>query len=145
MPGRSSRLRRQASAYLLASQPAQATMEMWNGARETFMLGRCDLGGFVANVSFGLAALAEEGIQPSPITDAAATCLASVQEADGSWNLLDTRPPLSGVDAVVYTALTIRGLNVYAVPGRHKETQTRRDRARLYLRTVRPTDTQGQA
>jgi hypothetical protein len=129
----------------LASHPARATMAMWNGAREKFMLGRCDLGGFVANVSFGLAALAEEGIQPSPITDAAATCLASVQEADGSWNILDTRPPLSGVDAIVYTALTIRGLSVYAVPGRQRETRTRLDRARLYLQTVRPTDTQGQA
>src|SRR5262249_3554791 len=67
----------------LASHPTQATMAMWNGAREHLMLGRCDLGGFVANVSFGLAALAEEGVQPNPTTDAVATCLASGQGADG--------------------------------------------------------------
>jgi len=67
------------------------------------------------------------------------------QKPDGSWEGGDTRPPLGGRNPFVYTALAVRGLKVYAPPGRQEETTARIVRAREFLRRVSPVDTQEEA
>ncbi len=126
----------------LATHPDKATMAMWTPLRESLMQGHCDVvPGFVANVSYGLFSLADEGFQPNRNTDAAALCLAHWQNGDGSWNQEDFRPPL-GSSTIKFTALVVRGLSVYLPPGRRDELKSRLERAREFFRKAQPKDTQ---
>jgi ankyrin repeat protein len=129
----------------LATHPDKATMAMWTPFRESLMQGNCHVvPGFVANVSYGLFSLADEGFQPNRNTDAAALCLAHSQRADGSWNIDDIRPPL-GNSVIKYTALAVRGLGVYLPLGRRDELKSRLERARDFFRKAQPKDTQALA
>ena len=126
----------------LATHPDKATMAMWTPFRESLMQGNCEVvPGFVANVSYGLFSLADEGFQPNRNTDAAALCLSHSQRTDGSWNQDDIRPPL-GSSRIKFTALTVRGLGVYLPPGRRDELKSRLERARDFFRKAQPKDTQ---
>jgi hypothetical protein len=89
--------------------------------------------------------LAEEGVPPSPTTDAVTSCLSGLQNPDGSWEGNDVRPPLSGRTPIVYTALALRGLKTYAAFGRRVETAAQIARAREYLRKATPDGTQDEA
>ena len=109
------------------------------------MLGNCSVFGFLGNVTYGLFGLAEDGVAPSAETDAVTSCLSGLQKPDGSWEGGDTRPPLAGRNPFVYTALAVRGLKVYAPPGRQEDTTARIVRAREFLRRVSPVDTQEEA
>ena len=129
----------------LSSHPSQATLAVWARSRENMMLGNCSVFGFLGNVTYGLFGLAEEGVAPSAETDAVTSCLSGLQKPDGSWEGGDTRPPLAGRNPFVYTALAVRGLKVYAPPGRQEETTARTARAREFLRRVSPVDTQEEA
>jgi ankyrin repeat protein len=129
----------------LASHPTQATLGVWARSRENMMLGNCSVFGFLGNVTYGLFGLAEEGVAPGPETDAVTSCLVGLQKPDGSWEGGDTRPPLAGRNPVVYTALAVRGLQTYSPPGRREETTVRIARARAFLRTATPSDTQEEA
>src|SRR5439155_20906457 len=102
------------------------------------------VGGFVANVCSGLFSMKEEAVPPNPVTDAAALCLARAQEAEGSWNIPDTRPPL-GVSRIKFTALVIRGVPAYLPEGRRAEWKQRLERAVRFLRASQPKDTQDAA
>jgi ankyrin repeat protein len=129
----------------LASHPTRTTLEVWARSRENLMAGYCSVFGFLGNVTYGLFALAEEGVAPGPETDAVTTCLSGLQKPDGSWEGGDTRPPLSGRNPFVYTALAVRGLMVYSPPGRREEIALRVARAREFLRRGVPRDTQEEA
>ncbi len=115
---------------------------MWAPSRENFHMGNCSLFGFLGNVSYGLLALAEEGVKPNPNTDAAASCLSSLQWPDGRWEGSDMRPPLAGRTPFVYTALAVRALDTYAVPAQRSETAERIAKARAFLRKNSASDTQ---
>lgn len=129
----------------LASHPTQATLAVWARSRENMLLGNCSVFGFLGNVTYGLFGLAEEGVAPGPETDAVTSCLIGLQKPDGSWEGGDTRPPLAGRNPFVYTALAARGLKMYSPPGRREETTSRIARARDFLRTAAPADTQEEA
>jgi ankyrin repeat protein len=129
----------------LAAHPTAATLASWQSAREALLLGRPAIGGFVANVTYGLVGLAADHVDPNLTTDAVAITLASLQQADGSWNLDDLRPPLVDQSAVHFTALALRGLIVYMPPGRRDEMKARVARATAYLRQVVPSSTQDEA
>jgi ankyrin repeat protein len=129
----------------LAAHPTQATLAVWAPTRERLLLGSCQNDpAFVENATYGLLALAEEGVPASPLTDAVALCLASLQHADGSWKVRDPRPPLGDPNPVSYAALAIRGLSTYAPPGRRGQAQATIERARDFVRTAVPGDTQDQ-
>jgi ankyrin repeat protein len=129
----------------LAAHPTQATLEVWRQARENMMVGHCGVFGFVANVTYGLFALAEEGVAPNSVTDAVASCLSGLQKPDGSWESGDARPPLSGRNPIVYTALALRGLTIYSPPGRRLDMEAHMARAAQFLRKATPDDTQAEA
>jgi hypothetical protein len=129
----------------LASHPMKTTLEVWARSRENLLVGNCSVFGFLGNVTYGLFGLAEEGVAPSPETDAVTSCLGGLQKPDGSWEGGDTRPPLGGRNPFVYTALAVRGLTVYSPSGRRKETASLIARAREFLRTGVAADTQEEA
>jgi hypothetical protein len=129
----------------MRKHPAEATLAMWAPSRENFLMGNCSIFGFLGNVSYGLLALAEEGFKSNAITDAAASCLSSLQWPDGRWEGGDMRPPLAGRTPFVYTALAIRALKTYAVPARRDETTAQIARARTFLQANSPKDTQGES
>jgi Ankyrin repeats (many copies) len=129
----------------LASHPTQSTLAVWARHREHMPLGHCSVFGFLGNVTYGLFGLAEEGVAPGPETDAVTSCLSGLQKPDGSWQGGDTRPPLAASSPFVYTALAVRGLKSYAPPGRHQDTAARIDRARSFLVSGTPADSQEEA
>ena len=128
----------------LAAHPTKATVSVWSPERENFQQGIGSVGGWIANVSYGLAAMATEGAPDSPVTDAAALCLARYQRPDGSWNIIDVRPPL-GNGVIKWTALVIRGAGAYMPPGRREEWQGRVGRAAAFLRKAESHGTQDDA
>src|SRR5205085_2249773 len=73
--------------------------------------------------------------------DMVAACLATRQSPDGSWAVTDVRPPLSG-NAIMWTALAVRGLEAYTPPALRSRLEPRIARARAFLQTVETHDTQ---
>jgi ankyrin repeat protein len=105
-----------------AAHAAQAELGDWKGRVDDFMLASCATPGFLVATTKALFGLAEEGVAPNYVTDALASCLASMQQPEGDWHLvgIDIRPPLTG-SPIVSTALAIRGLKAYLPPGRRDE------------------------
>jgi ankyrin repeat protein len=122
-----------------------ATLAVWAPSRENFHMGNCSIFGFLGNIAYGMLALAEEGAKPNLVTDAAASCLGSLQWSDGRWEGSDMRPPLAGRTPFVYTALAVRALDTYAVPAQRAETAERIARARAFLQNNNASDTQGES
>jgi ankyrin repeat protein len=133
------------SAAVLGRDARDATLRMWAPSREDFLMGNCSIFGFLGNVSYGLFSFAEARVAPNAVTDAAATCLASLQWPDGRWEGGDMRPPLAGKTPFLYTALAIRALRTYLPPGLRKNGEARIAQARAFLRSNQPADTQGHA
>ena len=126
------------------AQLTRAILDVWKSRREGLMLGRL-LGGGANEITYGLLAFAESGIPPSVETDAATVNLASTQLTDGSWVFLDTRPPQADNSRIPFTAMAIRGLEVYGPPGQRENLKSRIARAREFLRAVSPASTQDEA
>lgn len=83
---------------------------------------------------------AEAGLPADELTDAAVHHLAAVQDTDGRWRGSLPRPPLQNGD-VAATALAIHALQKYPLPGRKAELAERVERARRWLWTVKPANT----
>jgi ankyrin repeat protein len=135
----------------LAAHPSEATLAVWKAAREPLLLGNgpIAIGGFAAQISYGLVAMSEDGVAPNAVTDAVARGLAMDQNPDGSFSVDGPgamRPPLGGASTnVQLTALSIRALTAYAPPGRQADTKARIARALAYLRAAKPGDTQDES
>jgi ankyrin repeat protein len=128
----------------VASHATDATLRQWKPRRNASFVGACGGAGYVPTVTYGLVAMAEEGMPANGITDSVAVCLASRQSQDGAWKVNDVRPPLSG-NPILYTALAIRALDVYAPPALRADTRRRIDAARAFLLQAEPPDTQDEA
>jgi hypothetical protein len=137
----------------LAVHPAQATLADWARERERYLLAGAPARGgeaaLVNNLAYGLFALAAEEVAPNTVIDAAAIRFAALQHPDGSWDggastFARIRPPLNAAP-IPTTALAIRGLSVYAPPGRRSEMTRRIARARSYVEKATPIDTQDEA
>ena len=128
----------------VASHADEATLAIWTPRRNAHFVGRCGGGGYIPTVAYGLASMAAQGSPANSVTDSQVVCLASRQSADGAWKVNDIRPPLSG-SAFLFTALAIRSLDAYAPPSLRADMQRRVDRARSFLMTAAPRDTQDEA
>jgi ankyrin repeat protein len=107
---------------------------------------QCVGNGGLAIATYGLTGLAEEGIARSPTTDQVVRCMAELQNFNGSWgNDGDSlRLPLGGSRSK-HTALAVRGLQAYMIPGRREDFFKRIERARHFLEATKEQDTQSLA
>ena len=80
--------------------------------------------------------LAAENVLPSHRTDIEAHRVATLQRTDGSWQS-KIRPPIQSSDFAA-TALSLRGLQLYPIPGRRAEFEDRVQRAARWLGDTRP-------
>ncbi len=127
----------------LASHHIRAAMATWRPMQENMAVGASSVPGLLANVSFEMTAMAEQGFARNFVTDAAALALLRLQRSDGSWAVSDVRPPLGG--DILWTALTIRGLQAYTPPAQHAQRDAAIRRARNYLLEAAARTTQDQA
>lgn len=82
-----------------------------------------------------LEALAAQGYAADRMTAALVHCIATKQAADGRWVGWAPRAPLESGD-IQATALAIRALQLYPLPGRKAEMDARIRRAGMWLRTA---------
>jgi ankyrin repeat protein/cytochrome c len=95
-------------------------------------------------VSYLLVGLGADTYTPDPATDAQALLLKRRQAADGHWPILTIRPPIESNDIAV-TALSMRALQLFALPSRRAEFDEAVDRARRWLTRARGVDTEERA
>jgi ankyrin repeat protein len=88
--------------------------------------------------------LGAEGQEPNPVTDALVHFLVLHQTKDGSWKTRSYRPPADG-SHFAYTALALRGLQLYAPKGRGQEIEPRLARARSWLLHTTAMETEDKA
>jgi ankyrin repeat protein len=88
--------------------------------------------------------LGAEGQKPSPLTDALVHYLILHQKTDGSWKTRVYRPPHDASD-FAFTALAVRGLQLFAPPGRARELERRIVQARDWLVRTAAAETEDKA
>lgn len=93
---------------------------------------------------YALLTMAAQNQPPSPEIDAMIHHLLVIQDREGQWHNNLPRPPLQTSDFAP-TALAIRALNTYGFPGRNAEIKERVARARKWLATAKPTNTEERA
>lgn len=84
------------------------------------------------------------GYPASALTDSSVHQLAVLQQPDGSWRWNLPRPPIQSSD-IGATALAVRGLRDYPIPGRQREFDQRIERARRWLARAKPEFTEERA
>lgn len=108
------------------------------------LLQNVGLPGEADDIGYLLLGLAAENYAPDAATDAAARFLASRQLSDGSWRIVEHRPPLESSDIEV-TAVSMRALQIYAP----KSLRVRYDKsiqlAAAWLATAQPRTTEDRA
>ena len=129
----------------LAAHSMSATEANWQRRRDLALLGdTLGVTGVPPGLAYGLLERSTAGLGPSPLTDAMVIALANRQDDDGSWDGGDPiRPPLNG-NVFAGTALAVRALAEFGPPGHRVALQRRVARARSFLRSAVPQDTQDQ-
>jgi ankyrin repeat protein len=116
-----------------------AVQEVLVGRRERLLAGmglpdRLDAG-------YDLFALEGANVPPNEITDALVHYLTLKQTGDGRWQPTLFRPPIND-SAFTATALAIKGLRSYAIPGRASELSARSRQAHEWLASHEPITTE---
>ena len=107
-------------------------------------LQNVSVAGGVDSVNYLLVGLAADGHRGDAATDAQAILLQRRQAADGHWPVGTLRPPIESNDIEV-TALSMRALQLFAPPSRRAEFDAAVERARVWLTTARPGETEEHA
>ncbi len=81
------------------------------------------------------------GVRPNVVTAVYARLVAVHQESDGSWLNGDQRPPQS-YSRFTSTAVSLRALQLYGHPSLAADTKARVERARMWLSSNSPRDTE---
>ncbi len=121
----------------IASQERAHVQAHLGGGISQLLLGS-DIDATVA--PYTLVGLAAEDQKPNRLTDALGHYLVLRQKQDGRWKTEVYRPPEDASD-FMFTALAVRGLQVYAPQGRKKEIEGRIARARSWLLSAKPAET----
>ncbi len=85
---------------------------------------------------YALMGLHQQGKPRSALSDGLVHHLLVIQGRDGRWHYNFQRPPMESSD-VTATALAIRGLTLYPIPGREQEIARSIDRGRAWLEHCR--------
>jgi ankyrin repeat protein len=88
-----------------------------------------------------LVAAEAAGVPKGLVRAAYAAALARWQRTDGSWHTIDVRPPQSA-SQITATALAIKALRIYLPPQREAEARGRSARAKHWLLSAVPRDTE---
>jgi hypothetical protein len=91
---------------------------------------------------YQLLAFASEDVPANETSDSWVHHLSAIQGKDGQWHNNLPRPPIQS-DDIGATALAVQGLRRYAPPGRQGEFGVQIERARRWLLTVQPVNTEG--
>jgi hypothetical protein len=126
----------------IAGRERAAVLTTLGKNREKMLLG----GGVTDDLvpAFALVALAADGQKAGPLTDALVHFLTLRQKQEGYWQTPVYRPPHDASD-FTFTALAVRGLQLYAPKGRGQEVAGRIARARDWLARATPRETEDKA
>jgi ankyrin repeat protein len=127
-----------------AAHHEKAALSTYRPMQENLAVGASSIAGLVGNISYELAALAEERYPRNFVTDAAALALLRLQRSDGSWTIADVRPPLSGSDIHI-TALVVRAVQAYIPSGMKVARDAAIAKARNFLLEAPTRTTQDEA
>ncbi|MBV9504010.1 MAG: ankyrin repeat domain-containing protein [Acidobacteriia bacterium] len=94
------------------------------------------IGGAATTIGYTLMGMAAAGYPADAETDAHVHYLSTQQFPDGSWRLTSYRPPAE-YSPFTTTAVALRGLKLYPIPGRREEFQDRYERAKKWLLTAK--------
>ncbi len=118
------------------------TLKLQFGSFDQVLLQRMDPPGAVDVLGYSILQLANEGAPPDRVIDALIFNIAGEQRKSGNWHLPGiARPPMEDGD-FSRTALAIRALTAYPLPGRKAEFDQRIARAAAWLRTTNPRTTE---
>lgn len=122
---------------------AQATL-LFRGSGEQMFLQLVDPPGAVHTTEYSVLQLGAKHIPASPAVDAMVLYIAAAQRAEGNWHYHQggiPRPPIEDGD-FFSTAMGIRCLQLYDIPGRKAEFQDRIRRAGIWLKNAQPRSTE---
>ena len=88
-------------------------------------------------LGWGLWAFSVIGYPQDLLTDSYVRSLAAIQRRDGRWTAGMRRPPMGGGD-ILSTALAVRALRDYPIPGHEEELAARVERAAAWLHDAQP-------
>jgi ankyrin repeat protein len=123
------------------AESLETLRKLWINADQPLLQGQ-EGGGTPDSLLYGSVALASAGDSPSWNTDVFVYHLISKQRADGNWHGVgSTRAPIQDGD-FSRTAMSIRTLAVYGMPGRKAEIDLRVKRAANWLEAQTPLTTE---
>ncbi len=91
--------------------------------------------------AFGLVAANAAGVKPNLVTAVYARLIAARQNPAGDWDSFHQRPP-SSYSSFTQTALALLAIRIYSHPSQEPEVQARIARARQWLASHSPRDTE---
>jgi len=124
-------------------EQSELTHEFFSNRREKLPKGGGVPGGSYT-AGYALLALASDEFPADEITGAMVQYLFKRQEKNGRWRTGTKRPPLEYSD-FSSTALSLRGLQLFAPKEQAEETAQRVARARKWLLTTKPAETEDRA
>jgi ankyrin repeat protein len=107
-------------------------------------LGASPIGGGSDTLGYTLMGMAAAGAEADALTDAHIHFMSLNQLPDGSFRNASYRPPTE-YGPITTTALVLRSIKLYAIPGRREEFQERIARAKRWLLSVKPYSTEQRA
>jgi ankyrin repeat protein len=127
--------------YQLEAREARATA-LLRGSIEQQLFQVRDPPPGVASQEVSLMQMAGSGLPPTLAIDSLVHHIAAMQRKEGDWpNYGVVRPPLED-GGFSHTALGIRALSLYAIPGRKSEFDNRIARAAAWLQQAKPRTTE---
>jgi ankyrin repeat protein len=127
-----------------ATRQLKSTMAVFQPHRETLLQAVPTVPATTIVSSYGLLGMAAEKQPANETIDALVHELATKQQPDGHWPSESDRPPLDQGD-VTSTALSLRAIQLYPLPGRRQEFATRVAKAREWLIRAQALTTQEKA
>jgi hypothetical protein len=118
------------------------TVKLQFASFDQVLLQRMDPPGAIDVLMYSVLELAAEGAPPDRVIDAMIFNMAGEQRRGGNWHLSGlARPPMEDGD-FSRTAMSLRSLSLYPLPGRKAEFEQRIARAAAWLRSASPRTTE---
>ncbi len=127
-----------------AREQIHVTAQFIKTTRERFLERSDHPGGSAPTVGYFAVGLGAENYPPDEITDGMIIELAGRQQLDGSWTAFSHRPPLE-YSRISATALAIRAMQLYGLPGLKAKYEKQIERGAEWLAAAQPAATSDHA